>query len=291
MKYLYVCNTSSDSISKVDIDKFIEVEKISLKQNNFQRVGPHGVCVCKDCILTANNYSNDISIINKNKIQTHKIGMRCNDISIDKNLAYVICGDSNILTKFNLENKNIQSEIFCGELPHSINMNQNKNIIVVANMNDDSISFIDCIANKIIKTVRVGAYPTKVMFSLDNNYVFVCESNMGLNSKGSLSIISLKNFKILNRVQLGNSPIDMYCDEKYCYVSNFGDGTISIIDIVNIKKVKDIKVGGMPRGIIKFKENLYIGDNYNNLLIRVNINTESKKVISIGGEPTGMTLG
>ena len=48
-------------------------------------------------------------------------------------------------------------------------------------------------------------------------------------------------------------------------------------------------VGGMPKGIIKLGESIYVGDNYNNLLIKADLIKENKKVISIGGEPTGMT--
>ena len=46
----------------------------------------------------------------------------------------------------------------------------------------------------------------------------------------------------------------------------------------------------MPRGIIKSGENIYIGDNYNNRLIILNITNGRKKYIPIGGEPTGMIL-
>ena len=46
----------------------------------------------------------------------------------------------------------------------------------------------------------------------------------------------------------------------------------------------------MPRGILEDEKYLYVGDNYNNLLFRIDKITENKKAISIGGEPTGMTL-
>ena len=42
--------------------------------------------------------------------------------------------------------------------------------------------------------------------------------------------------------------------------------------------------------IIKYDDSIYIGDNYNNLLIKVNIENEKKDYIPIGGEPTGMIL-
>jgi len=82
----------------------------------------------------------------------------------------------------------------------------------------------------------------------------------------------------------------MYCNGEYCYVSNFGDGTVSILDINKYKEIKRIEVGGMPRGILEDEKYLYVGDNYNNLLFRIDKITENKKAISIGTEPTGMTI-
>jgi len=100
----------------------------------------------------------------------------------------------------------------------------------------------------------------------------------------------LKNYNVLYKVPVGNSPVDMYCNERYCYISNFGEGTVSILDINNYKEIKKIKVGGMPRGIIEDEKYLYVGDNYNNLLFRIDKLTENKNTISIGREPTGMAL-
>lgn len=294
MNYLYVCNTSSDCVSKVNLNSFSEEKKILLKSNSMNgRVGPHGVCVNNDKLIIANNYSDSISILNiSNEIEENNyyIGIHCNDVVVFENNAYIICGDLNNLVVFDLISNKITEEIPCGSLPHSICLNKEKKLLLVSNMEDDSITLIDCVNNENIKSIRVGAYPTKAQFTVDGQYSLVCESNIGSDYKGSIAIMSLKNYRVVNRITAGNSPIDMCCNESFCFVSNFGDGTVSIIDINHYREDKRIIVGGMPRGIIKYGENIYVGDNYNNLLIRVNIKDENKKYIPIGGEPTGMIL-
>ena len=292
MRKLYVCNTSSDCISKVNLDLFIEEEKIYLDKKNLKRIGPHGIYVYKNKILTANSYDNSISMVDIDNCETESyfIGMHCNDLSVYDNKAYVICGDSDDIIVFDLEKKTILEVIPCGNSPHSIYICKRKKLIIVANMNSDSITIIDCAQNTNIKNIRVGAYPTKALITPDGNYILVCESNIGMDNKGSISIISLKNYNVLYKIPVGNSPVDMYCNERYCYVSNFGDGTVSILDINNYKEIKKIKIGGMPRGILEDEKYLYVGDNYNNLLFRIDKITENKKAISIGGEPTGMAL-
>ncbi len=292
--HLYVCNTSSDYISKINIINFEEDTRIKLKSNNTNdRVGPHGICAYKDKLIVANNYSHSISVINLIKEveeSSHYIGVHCNDVVVFENNAYIICGDLNSLIVFDLIENKILEEIPCGSLPHSICLNKEKKLLVVSNMYDDSITLIDCRNNGSTKNIRVGAYPTKAVITVDGQHALICESNIGSDFRGSIAILSLKNYKVINRITVGNAPIDMYCDEKSCLVSNFGDGTVSCIDVNNYKEYKKIIVGGMPRGIIKSSGNIYVGDNYNNRLIVLNIKERDKRYIPIGGEPTGMIL-
>lgn len=291
MRGLYVCNTSSDCISKINLEKFVEEEKIILKNKYHERIGPHGICIYENKLITANSFSNTISMIDiekKKEIKNYYIGMHCNDVRVFGNRAYVICGELNNVVVFDLMSKSVLEQIPCGNSPHSLDINKRGKILLISNMHNDTITLINCSNNKRIKNIRVGAYPTKAIFTSDGNHILVCESNIGVDSRGSISLISLRNYKIIERIPVGNSPVDIYCNEELCYVSNFADGTISVVNINKYKEVKKIGVGGMPRGLIGDGEYIYVGDNYNNLLMKINILNESKKIISIGGEPTGM---
>lgn len=293
MKHLFICNTSSDCISKVNLEQFKEEGKIDLNSSNYRRIGPHGICKYRDKLITANSYGNGISIVDikENKeVIDYFIGMHCNDVIVNKDNAYIICGESNNVVMFDLVKGGLLEEIPCGSLPHSIVINKEKKLILISNMENDSVTLMDLSDNKRNENIRVGAYPTKSIFSFDGNYIFVCESNLGCDSKGSIAVISLKTLRILNRIKVGNSPVDMYYDGRYCYVSNFGDGSISIVDMSHYKEVDRVIIGGMPRGIVKLNENIYVGDNYNDLLIEYNMKENIKSTIPIGGEPTGMVL-
>ncbi len=291
MSLLFVCDTSADCISKIDPQQFKEVCRIDLKGSDDKRIGPHGICKYKNYIITANSYSNTVSIVNieGNSGVSHKfIGMHCNDVTVVDRLAFVICGDLNSVVVLDLGNMNVVEVIPCGSQPHSISAN--RKLLLVANLDNDSISLIDVSHKRSRINIRVGPYPTKAIFTLDGKFVLVCESNMGSDYKGCISIISLKTRSIIHRIAVGCFPTDMYCDEKFLYVSNFGEGTVSIVDINNYIEVKKIIIGGMPRGIVSQGKNLFIGDNYNNMLIKVNYENEYKRKIPIGQEPTGMIL-
>lgn len=290
---LYICNTSSDCISKVNLEIFKEESRIPVSLSKLTRMGPHGISVYNNKLLVANSYDNSLSIIDlevQKETGCFYIGAHCNDVAVSLDNAYAICGELNSVIVFNLIKNKIVEKIPCGNLPHSISHNKDNELIVITNMESDSITLIDTVSNDVIKTIKVGPYPTNAVFTSDNRWILVCESNLGSNGNGSISIIDLKTYQICGRIYVGNSPVYICTEGDECYVSNFGEGTISIIDLSMKKEKNKFYVGGMPRGIIKYENFLYIGDNYNNLLLRLDILKESKKVISIGGEPTGMTL-
>lgn len=292
MSHLFICNTSSDCISRINLSTFKEENKITLN-NGYHKIGPHGICRYKDNLITANSYSNSISIIDTTKnieIQNCFIGMHCNDVVTVEDYAYIVCGELNNIVVFDIVQNKVVEEIPCGNLPHNIQFNEKNNLFVVSNMGNDTLTLISAGKKGYIKNIKVGPYPIKALFTRDGEHIVVCESNLGSDQKGSISILSTKNLRVLYRIPVGNSPVDMFIGDNVCYVSNFGDGTLSFVDINYYEETNRIKIGGMPRGIVKEENELYVGDNYNNILIKIDLESGNKKNIPIGGEPTGMIL-
>jgi YVTN family beta-propeller protein len=261
--------------------------------DKIDKVGPHDICLYSNKILIANSYSNSLSIIDAKEgkeQENYFIGMHCNGVKAYEDNAYIICGESNSLVVFNLLKRKIIEKIPCGSFPCSISINEKKNLIAVANMHSDNITIVDCRNRDNIRNIKVSAYPAKTLFSTDGEHVIVCESKLGMCKKGTVNIIDLNTEKSLNSIEVGFSPMDAFVEEDYCYVSNFGDGTISIIDMKQLREIKRIKLGGTPRGLVKSGNFIYVCDNCNNHLVRVNLKNKNKRVIAIGGEPTAMTL-
>ncbi len=293
MRYLYICNTTEDCIDKISVEKFILESAIDLVGVNRNKIGPHGLCTQGDLLFTSNCFDGSVSVVNLENFKSNSfyLGRNCRDICSLGNHLYIVCGDSNNVVIFDLEKKEIIELIPCGDSPHSIDCSNHTNEIVVANNGDDTITIFDSLYGGDIKNIKVGPAPTKALFTLNGDYILVCESNAGSSDKGCVSVISSKNHRVIHRLSVGNCPFDMYCDEKYCYVSNYGDGSISILDIINFKNIKNIRTGGMPRGIACDEEYIYVGDSYNDLLIRINKkNTQERLIIPLKGQPTGMII-
>ncbi len=107
MRYLYICNTTQDSINKIGIEKFALEDVIKLEGVNENKVGPHGLCIQGDQLFTSNSYDGSVSIVNLKDLKSYSyyLGRNCRDICALGNHLYIICGDSNNVVTFDLKKK------------------------------------------------------------------------------------------------------------------------------------------------------------------------------------------
>lgn len=291
MSYIVVCNTGSDSLSKINTENFNNESMIlSADESPF---GPHGLSIYEDKILVANNYNNSISLIDYKNFKEESnlyIGAHPNDIVAYNGIAYVSCGESNSLIIYDLINERVNYEVPTGRFPHNIVLEEERNLLFISNMGEESISVIDYMNNKEIKRIKVENTPIKISISKNRKFLYACISYLGSDKKGSIGIIELKTLELIGKIQVGLSPVDLFEDDEYIYVSNLCDGSISIVDLKRLTEENKIVIGGMPRGIIKVKENIFVGDYLNGKLNIIGIKSKEIKAIPLGKEPNAMTL-
>lgn len=291
MSYIVVCNTGSDSLNKINIENF-NTQSIVLSSDE-SPFGPHGLSLYKNKILVANNYNNSISLIDYKDFKEEGniyIGAHPNDIVAHNDLIYVSCGESNSLIIYDLINDRVDFEIPTGRFPHNITLEEERNLLFVSNMGEESISVIDNINSKEIKRIKVTNTPMKISISNNKRYLYVCISYLGYDKNGSVGIIELDSLELIGRVEVGLSPVDLFEENNYLYVSNLCDGSVSVVNLNELTEEKKIVVGGMPRGIIKVKENIFVGDYLNGKLKVIGGDYKKIKVIPLGKEPNAMTL-
>ncbi|MGL5352189.1 MAG: YncE family protein [Clostridium sp.] len=291
MKSLLVCNTGSDSISKINIENF-KVENLSLEMGE-KPIGPQATYINKDNIYIANNYNNSISIIEKEplrEIENFYVGPYANDLVYYENRLYIACGEADSVIVYDLNEKKIVYKLPTGAWPHNIEVDSENGIIIVSNLQGNSLSIIDAKNNKEIRTVKTLEYPTQIKISKDKNKLYVCESYMGDIRQGYVEVFSMKDFKSLDRIQVGKAPMDIWDDGEILYVTNLSDGTVSVVDIELGKEIDVIKIGGMPMGIAKNNNILYVGDYLRGRVIIFDLDSKITKAIAVGVEPNAMAL-
>lgn len=291
MNSLLVCNTGSDSISKINIRDF-SVEKLLLKIGG-KPIGPQGTYLNNGIMYTANNYNNSISIIEKEtlvEVENFYVGPYPNDLVYYDERLYIACGEANAVIVYDLIEKKIVFKLPTGLWPHNIEVEKERGLILVSNLQGNSVSVIDGNINKEIISVKTLEYPTKIKISKDKDKFYVCESYIGDIKKGYIEVFSLNDFKSLKRIKVGKAPMDVCEDGDLLYVSNFNEGTISVVDVNMGREIDKIVVGGMPKGILKYENNLYIGDYLRSKIIVLNLDSKLTKAIEVGVEPNAMAL-
>lgn len=286
MSYLYICNSASDRIDKININDFTLEEPIEL--NYHEKIKPFNICIDNKAFIISSFENNRIYLFkNDGGIEEFYIGSGCSHMGLIGDKLYIICEESNTIVCFDILSKELVEVISCGISPHSLDFSPENNSIVVANTLSNDISIINLKEKEKIKNMKVGNYPVKALWYENGEKILVCESNMGEETKGELKVISLEDNKIAS-ITIGNIPIDMCCYNNYCYISNFGDGTITIVDITKLKKVDEIEIGGILKDILVDEKNIYVEDIYYNQLVKIDKISKSKKIIPLNFEPKGM---
>lgn len=197
-------------------------------------------------------------------------------------------GESNSICEYDLSQIEYSWEIETGSWPHSIDYCNKDGLIFVSNLEENCTNIIRVDDYEIVETLLTPEYPTKVKVSNNEKFVYICESYLGSDENGFLDVFSIETFNHVARVEVGTSPIDLYEDEEYIYITNFTEGSISIINKKRYYVEKTLYIGGMPKGILKHKNKLYIGDYLKGRLIVLEEN-KIEKIIAIESEPNAMS--
>lgn len=172
-------------------------------------------------------------------------------------MSYIIlCNTgSDSLKKINTESLKIESlTLSVGESPfgpHGLSLYKGK--ILVANNYNNSISLVNYSNFKEEDNVYVGAHPNDIIAYDDVVYVLCGESN-------SLIIYDLINERINFEIPTGRFPhnIILLKEKNLLFISNMVDDSISVIDYMNNKEIKRIKVESMPIKMIVSENNAYL---------------------------------
>ncbi|MDB4902642.1 MAG: beta-propeller fold lactonase family protein [Mucilaginibacter sp.] len=145
------------------------------------------------------------------------------------------------------------------------------------------------------QTVNNGASTTTINFTgTGNTFNWVNDTpGIGLAASGT------GNIAAFTAINTGKSPVKATITVMpipavgYAYITNSGDGTVSVIDIATNTVVSTITVGSNPTGVSVSTDNnrVYVSNQNSNSVSA--INTSTNKVIStipVGTNPTGLVV-
>lgn len=124
----------------------------------------------------------------------------------------------------------------------------------------DQVAAIDTESFKVLKNVDAGKSPFRIALQPDAKYLWVGNDADGTASGVTvLEAVSGKTAAWLS-TGAGHHELAFSDDSRHAFISNRDSGTISIIDIQQLKKIKDIKTGDQPVSIAfsRLSKSLYV---------------------------------
>ncbi len=169
-------------------------------------------------------------------------------MSADGKYAFVANSKSNTVTVIRLSDKTVAKTIPVGAGPIGAWPGAN-NKMYVDNETGKSLSIIDVATLAVTETLNLGFTPGYAAYHAGRNEIWV--SQAGTNRVPILQPMN-GGWMQHDMVLAGSDAHAIVFDKdgKTAYITNQGEGTVSVIDVANRAKIKDVAVGKKPNGLV-----------------------------------------
>ncbi len=113
------------------------------------------------------------------------------------------------------------------------------------------VAVIDTVTWKVAANIPAGARPTSLALQHDEKYLWVGDDGGGAETPGGVTVIDTVALKVAAQIPTGagHHEIVLTADDRYAYATNREAGTLSVIDVRRLVKIKDLKTGASPSAI------------------------------------------
>jgi YVTN family beta-propeller protein len=114
----------------------------------------------------------------------------------------------------------------------------------------DQVAVVDTEAFRLTSTVPAGKTPTRLALSPSGRTLWVGNDARAVDQSG-VTVLDAETLQPLATIPTGagHHEIALSGDDRYAFVTNRGAGTVSVIEVASLKKVKDLPVGPTPISI------------------------------------------
>ena len=195
--------------------------------------------------------------------------------------------DRSFVYRINTTSWQIDAAYRVGVVPKVVDVTPDNKYVLVTNWCSYDLSVISIAEQKVIKTIKIGAYPRGIAISKDSQFAYVVQMggavihkinlqswereqlNVGsnpravvlspdntmlyatLNSSGRVVAMDLNTNKVVRTIKTGSASrsLDISADGTALYVVNYTSDTVSKVRASDFKVLQKIKVCNEPIGI------------------------------------------
>lgn len=128
-------------------------------------------------------------------------------------------------------------------------MSSDKKRLFVSMPKVGQVAVVDTSTWKVLSNVDAGARPTRIALQPDEKYLWV--TNDAQDDASGVTAIDTADMKVAARIKTGAGGHEMAftSDSRHVYVTNKIGGTVSVIDVQKLAKMKDVKTGALPSSL------------------------------------------
>ena len=246
---IYVVNKESRSVSVVELSSFTTEDEIHLS------IEPHEASSDLNARVVVSNYGNHnetgrtISIIDhKSKSVLYDLDMGENtkphDLEWIPGTEHVVVANdkSNEITLANIKSGDIIRRFKTGQLStHMLDVDTNHKRIYAVNQTSKSITVINYKSFVVEANIDLQIEISDVAVQADGNTFWVLDEKTN-----KALVLDANDFSIQKRIQVGANPkrIRFTPNGKRALITNFTDGSVSILDTDSKREMKRITIPG-----------------------------------------------
>jgi len=124
------------------------------------------------------------------------------------------------------------------------------------------VAVVDTDTFRVAANVAAGRAPTRVLLQPDGRYLWVGDDSDGTGEGGAVVIDTVK-LETAARLPTGSGHHEIaFAENRYAFVTNRKQGTVSVVDVALLKKVKDLATGPAPLAIAwsPLSRQIYVAD-------------------------------
>jgi YVTN family beta-propeller protein len=109
----------------------------------------------------------------------------------------------------------------------------------------NQVAVVDTSTWKVVANIDTGVKPARVRLQPDGRYLWVGNDGAASDKPSGVTVIDTTTLKVVAQLATGNGhhELGFSSDNVFAFVTNEQDGTLSVIDIQKLAKVKDLKTG------------------------------------------------
>jgi len=207
-------------------------------------------------------------------------------ISPDGLWAYLLHERSGYLSRMNLRSGQIETRVMLGSRPVFATYLEQQNLLAVSLSLTQRVLLLNPVSLTTVRSLSTGSNPSGLLVA--DNFLYVAESGDAIVSKTDLA-----NLSDTSRLMVGFGPSRLLDAGEQIFVSNYDDGSLSVLLPGQLGVVQDIYGLGRPNEMVydQIYRRLYVADEKTSALAVIDVNSNQLLGhISLGAKPLGLAV-